>query len=252
MGEAILSRLLSLGLYEPEQVIVSDPSPERQTLLSSQYKVLVTEDNRKAATGTVLLAVKPQGFAKVAAGLTGTPISLLLSILAGTTLTQLESAFPNLPVIRAMPNTPAQVGAGVTALAAGQWVSAGHLSIARQVFGSVGEVLEVPEPLMNAVTGLSGSGPGYVALIVEALTDGGVAAGLPRATAAQLALQTLLGSAELLKKTGMHPAELKDRVTSPGGTTIAGIASLEQAGLRSALIEAVLSATKRAQELGAK
>jgi pyrroline-5-carboxylate reductase len=149
-----------------------------------------------------------------------------------------------------MPNTPATVGAGMTAIALGQHTQPTHLQQAQQIFQAVGEVVEVPETLMDAVTGLSGSGPGYVAVMIEALTDGGVAAGLPRAIATKLALQTVRGTAELLQTSGMHPAELKDRVTSPGGTTIAGIAQLEQAGFRSALIAAVRAAYHRSQELG--
>ena len=151
-----------------------------------------------------------------------------------------------------MPNTPATVGGGMTAIAAGKLVEERHRSLATTIFRSVGEVVEVPESLMDAVTGLSGSGPAYVALMVESLADGGVAAGLPRAIAAQLALQTVLGTAQLLRESGWHPAELKDRVTSPGGTTIAGIAQLERSGFRSALIEAVKAAYYRARELGVK
>jgi pyrroline-5-carboxylate reductase len=149
-----------------------------------------------------------------------------------------------------MPNTPATVGMGLTALAAGSLVSAEQMELATQIFQAVGEVVTVPESLMDAVTGLSGSGPAYVAIAIEALADGGVAAGLPRAIADRLALQTVLGTATLLKESQLHPAQLKDRVTSPGGTTIAGVTKLEQAGFRSALIEAVIAATKRSQELG--
>ncbi len=149
-----------------------------------------------------------------------------------------------------MPNTPATIGAGITAICTGGYTKANHLDKARQLFTAVGEIVEVSESLMDAVTGLSGSGPAYVAIIVEALADGGVAAGLPRAIAQKLALQTVLGTAQLLQETKMHPAELKDRVTSPGGTTIAGVAELEKAGFRSALIQAVKAATKRSQELG--
>jgi pyrroline-5-carboxylate reductase len=149
-----------------------------------------------------------------------------------------------------MPNTPATVGAGITAICSGAYTNHLHQQIARRVFSSVGEVVEVAESLMDAVTGLSGSGPAYVALMVEALADGGVAAGLPRAIAKQLALQTVLGTAKLLVESQLHPAELKDQVTSPGGTTIAGVSQLEKAGFRSALIEAVRTATNRSQELG--
>jgi pyrroline-5-carboxylate reductase len=174
----------------------------------------------------------------------------VISILAGVPLSKLEAAFIHRPVIRVMPNTPATVGAGISAIAPGKAVQPHHLKLAQKILAAVGDVVEVPEYLMDAVTGLSGSGPAYVALMVEALSDGGVAAGLPRAIASKLALQTVLGTAELLKQTGMHPAELKDRVTSPGGTTIAGVGKLEQAAFRSALIEAVKAACERSKELG--
>jgi pyrroline-5-carboxylate reductase len=149
-----------------------------------------------------------------------------------------------------MPNTPAQVGAGISAIAAGKRATTTHVETAKQILATIGSVVEVPEYLMDAVTGLSGSGPGYVALVIEALADGGVAAGLPRPIALQLAIQTVQGTATLLQATGMHPGQLKDQVTSPGGTTIAGIAQLEKQGLRSALIEAVRAATKRSKSLG--
>jgi pyrroline-5-carboxylate reductase len=141
-------------------------------------------------------------------------------------------------------------GEGMTAISPGQWVQPEQLQQAQEIFGAIGQVVQVPESLMDAVTGLSGSGPAYVALMVEALADGGVAAGLPRAVAQQLALQTVRGTTGLLAQDNLHPALLKDRVTSPGGTTIAGIATLEKAGFRSAVIEAVKAATARSQELG--
>ena len=250
MGEALLSRLVAQGILAPEAVWVSDPQAERRELLSRQYGVQVTADNATVAgrTDVLLLAIKPQMFATVVAALPATK-GTIISILAGTPIHQLEAAFPNRPVIRAMPNTPATVGAGMTAIAGGKHAEAEHLAQARQIFAAVGEVVEVPENWMDAVTGLSGSGPGYVAVLIEALSDGGVAAGLPRAVALQLALQTVRGTAELLQTTGMHPAELKDRVTSPGGTTIAGIAQLETAGFRSAIIKAVQAAVQRSREL---
>ncbi len=256
MGEALLSRLLAQQVYPPTSVLVSEPQAQRRDFLVQQYGVGVTVDNRAAAAAeTVLLAIKPQMLPTVAAELTAAEASpaagqLVLSILAGVTLNQLEAVFPGQPVVRAMPNTPATVGAGVTAIAPGQHTQPQHLAQARQIFAAVGGVVEVPESLMDAVTGLSGSGPGYVAIAIEALTDGGVLAGLPRAIAAELALQTVLGTAQLLQSTGMHPAELKDRVTSPGGTTIAGINQLEIAGFRAALINAVKAASDRAKELG--
>lgn len=257
MGEALLSRLIDRGIYQPSEVIVSEPQPSRQSYLEQKYAVTVTPDNRlvfTAGTEVVFLAVKPQVFSAIAqelADVIGTNSSpLVISILAGVPLGQLEGAFPQLPVIRAMPNTPATVGAGITAICLGAYTHGNHYKKAHELFAAVGEVVEVPENLIDAVTGLSGSGPAYVALMVEALADGGVAAGLPRAIAYQLALQTVLGTATLLHESKLHPAELKDRVTSPGGTTIAGIAQLEKAGFRSALIEAVKAATARSLELG--
>ncbi|NJL83918.1 MAG: pyrroline-5-carboxylate reductase [Chloroflexaceae bacterium] len=254
MGEAILAGLLRQQLYPPDAILVREISPERQEYLQRQYQVrAIAGTEGLFPAETVLLAVKPQGLEPVAASLVphfqGNP-PLLLSILAGVTLQRLEAAFPQAPVIRAMPNTPATVGAAITAIAGGNLVKEAQLEAARRLFEAIGQVVEVPEFLMDAVTGLSGSGPAYVALAIEALADGGVAAGLARGTALQLALQTVLGTAQLLQSTGLHPAVLKDRVSSPGGTTIAGVAALERAGFRSALIEAVLAAQRRSQELG--
>jgi pyrroline-5-carboxylate reductase len=149
-----------------------------------------------------------------------------------------------------MPNTPAAVGAGISALSGGRLAKPEHLAQARKILGTVGQVVEVPENMMDAVTGLSGSGPGYVAIVIEALADGGVLSGLPRAIAMELAIETVLGTAMLIREKGMHPGQLKDLVTSPGGTTIAGVAKLESLGLRTALIEAVKAATERSMELG--
>lgn len=254
MGEALLSRLVAQGVFAADAMIVSEPQATRRSFLAEQYKVQVTEDNQQAAIASdvLLLAIKPQVFEQVAEELSGKTHSttLIVSILAGTPIRTIEAAFPGHPVIRAMPNTPAAVGAGVTAIAPGQHVKPPHLEQATRILQTVGDVVEVPESMLDAVTGLSGSGPGYVAIVVEALADGGVAAGLPRAIAMKLALSTVRGTAQLLQESNLHPGELKDRVTSPGGTTIAGIAQLEQAGFRSALIEAVKAATARSRELG--
>lgn len=257
MGEALLSRLISCEIYQPSEVIVSEPLAERRAYLEQEYKILANADSTTAfiqATEVVFLAIKPQIFSAIAQELGGLIESgnkpLIISILAGIPLNQLEAAFPGLPVIRAMPNTPATVGAGITAICCGAYTKPKHIEIAKRLLGAVGQVVEVPEHLMDAVTGLSGSGPAYVALTIEALADGGVAAGLPRAIANELALQTVLGTAKLLHECKMHPAILKDKVTSPGGTTIAGIAHLERAAFRSALIEAVKASTKRSMELG--
>lgn len=255
MGEALITRLIAAGSFAAEAIAVGEPSPERQQFLTATYGIKAVADNRAvlAAADVVLVAVKPQIFNKVVPDLAWAAQqqqSLLLSLMAGVPLSTLEAAADGWPVVRAMPNTPAIVGAGVTAMAPGQLAKPQHLQQARDIFAAVGTVVEVPEALMDAVTGLSGSGPGYVAIIIEALTDGGVAAGLPRATALQLAIQTVRGTAALLDETNMHPAALKDRVTSPGGTTIAGITQLEAAGLRSALIKAVQAACDRSKALG--
>lgn len=255
MGEALISRLISLQRFAPEAIAVGDPTASRRDFLVKTYGVRATADNRAALADAdiVLVAVKPQAFQAVVPDLLAVApqqTSLLLSIMAGIPLSTLQTAAPPWPMIRAMPNTPATVGAGMTAIAAGEHASAEHLHQARAIFEAVGEVVEVPENLINAVTGLSGSGPGYVSIMIEALADGGVAAGLPRAVAQQLALQTVKGTAELLQQTDIHPAVMKDRVTSPGGTTIAGIAQLESAGFRAALINAVRAACDRAAALG--
>jgi len=255
MGEALLSRLLDRGLYQAEAILVCDRAPDRLLQLQQQYGVKTSTSNAEAmAAEVVMLAIKPQVLDKVVAQLNETNSvkskSLIVSILAGVPLARLEAAFPENPVVRTMPNTPATVGAGMSAIAPGAKVTPDHLKTARNIFEAVGQVVDIPENLMDAVTGLSGSGPAFVALFIEALADGGVKAGLPRAIAAQLALQTVLGSAQLLQDSQLHPAQLKDRVTSPGGTTIAGVAALEDKGLRSAVIEAVYAAYRRSRELG--
>ncbi|MEB3309609.1 MAG: pyrroline-5-carboxylate reductase [Snowella sp.] len=255
MAEAILSRLLQQKLYSASDVLVSDPQASRREWLRKTYGVQVTDDNQEAANASqiLLLAVKPQTLERVVAGLAGGQLKpLVISVLAGIPISRLEFGFPDHPVIRVMPNTPATVGAGITAIAAGKLVDIHHMDLAKSIFAAVGQVVEIPESLMDAVTGLSGSGPAYVAMIIEGLADGGVASGLPRAIAYQLALQTVLGTAQLLKETGIHPAELKDQVTSPGGTTIMGVATLEKMGVRSAMIEAVRAAYRRSQEFGKK
>jgi pyrroline-5-carboxylate reductase len=195
----------------------------------------------------VLLAIKPQVLTEVAERFVKTE-GLLVSILAGISLAKLAQTFPGCRLVRAMPNTPALVSAGITALSIG----ANEVIDAEveQLFQAVGQVVKVPESQLDAVTGLSGSGPAYIALITEALIDGGVAAGLPRPLAQELVLATILGSIQMIQTEQLHPAQLKDRVTSPGGTTIAGLAQLENRGVRGALIDAVLAATARARALG--
>ncbi|ELS03425.1 pyrroline-5-carboxylate reductase [Xenococcus sp. PCC 7305] len=258
MAEAIISRLLQQQIYSPSHILVSEPQLQRREFWKEQYQVAVTTDNNHviSAQEVILLAIKPQVLDVVAEQLTLSSESkqspLILSILAGVSLERLESVFPGYSIIRVMPNAPATIGEGVSAIARGSQVSALQLQKAQQIFTAVGQLVEVPEYLMDAVTGLSGSGPAYVALMIESLADGGVAAGLPRAIAQKLAIQTVLGTAKLLQESGLHPAEVKDRVSSPGGTTIAGVTELEKGGFRSAVIEAVQAATKRSRELKIK
>ncbi len=254
MAEAILSRLIAQNVYAAAEVIVSDVSGDRLAALRQTYGIETTLSNLEVAqsAAVVLLAVKPQTLSSIAAEFEGAEVAcdLWLSILAGVPLSKLEMALGDVPIIRVMPNTPALVGAGITALAIRKSAVASHLATAEKIFAAVGEVLTVSESWMDAITGLSGSGPAFVAIAIEALTDGGVAAGLPRPIAAKLAVQTVRGTTELMIQKDLHPALLKDQVTSPGGTTIAGVASLEASGFRSALIQAVQAAYRRSQELG--
>jgi pyrroline-5-carboxylate reductase len=251
MAEAILSRLLAMGIYQPKAILVSDPLDTRRDFLQQQYQVQVTDLNQAVVGAeTILLAIKPQALHSAVAGLEIKADRLIISILAGVTLHQLGEAFPQQAILRTMPNTPATVGAGMTAMAGNTLMTNDHYQTANTIFQAVGRVVRVAESQLDAVTGLSGSGPAYVAIMVEALADGGVAAGLPRAIAQELALQTVLGTAQLLDQQQLHPALCKDRVTSPGGTTIAGIRVLEKGGFRSNLIEAVVAAAQRSKELG--
>lgn len=216
--------------------------------------VAVTTDNAEAVRGAtvVLITVKPQNAADLLDGIRPhvTPGTLVLSTLAGVTTKALAEALgQDLPIVRAMPNTPALVDEAATALAPGAHASDAHLGLACEVFAAVGHVEVVPEHLMDAVTGLSGSGPAYIFMVIEGLTDAGVKQGLPRAVALKLAAQTVLGSARLVLETEKHPAILRDEVTTPGGTTIAAVAELEKHGLRTMLIDAVAMATERSREL---
>ncbi len=207
-----------------------------------------------AACDVLLLCTKPNDISKALGDAVKMAVGqprLVISIAAGVTLAALEAAAAeNFRVIRAMPNTPALVGHGAAGYCLGTRATAEDSKTAQSLLGAVGIAIEVPERLMDAVTGLSGSGPAYIYVVIDALADGGVRAGIPRADAVRLAAQTVLGSAAMVLETGEHPAVLKDMVTSPGGTTIAGLAALERHGLRSALIEAVGAATQRATELG--
>jgi pyrroline-5-carboxylate reductase len=255
MGEALIKGLIAANLVPPEAVYASDVRIERLRALDQQFGVQLCEDNLELVrqADVVILAVKPQIMAPVVRQIASavTRRKLLISIAAGVSTATIRAALgKDARLIRVMPNTPALVLEGVTAIAKAEGLEPGDLDVAGEIFSAVGRVVTLDEDLMDAVTGLSGSGPAYVALVVESLADGGVRMGLDRITAMTLATQTVLGAARLMLETGMHPGALKDMVSSPGGTTIAGIAALEEGGLRHNLIRAVERATQRSRELG--
>ena len=254
MGEALVRGLTKTGLLPVGHLLMADVRADRLEELKGLYGIVVIPDNvtlvRQA--DVVILAVKPQVLGAVLDEIA--PASsgkLLISVAAGVSTSEIRRHLPpDARMIRVMPNTPALVLEGATAIALAAGLENGDLDTARQIFEAVGRVVILEEEMMDAVTGLSGSGPAYIALVVEALADGGVRVGLDRKTAMTLATQTVLGSARLLIDTGMHPGQLKDMVSSPGGTTITGIHTLEAGGLRRTLIDAVERATQRSRELG--
>ena len=254
MAEAILSRLIASGTSQAANIFVREISSERSQYLKSEYGVSICSSFEELVESSeaMLLAIKPQVFANNSHSFSLPPnakVELVLSIMAGTSLAAMEKVYPKTPVVRVMPNTPATVGSGISALALGSKATDAEHGISQTIFEAVGQVVTVPESSMDAVTALSGSGPAYVAIAIEALSDAGVSVGLPRAIASQLALQTVRGSADLLHYSQIHPAVMKDKVASPGGTTIAGIAALEKAGVRNAFIEAVQAAYHRSRAL---
>lgn len=256
MGTALIQGAIRAGVVAAAEVIGCDPYQKSRESFAQATGAKVTASVAElAADGEVLLlCTKPldvaAALADAAEKAAGAP-RLVISIAAGVTLAALEAAVSdNFRIIRAMPNTPALVGHGAAGYCLGSRATPADAATAQALLGAVGLAVEVPERLMDAVTGLSGSGPAYIYVVIEALADGGVRAGIPRADALRLAAQTVLGSAAMVLETGEHPAVLKDMVTSPGGTTIAGLAALERCGLRSALIEAVGAAVQRAAELG--
>jgi pyrroline-5-carboxylate reductase len=257
MGTALVQGAIRAGVTSAADVAGCDPfGISRESFAKATGAAVFENAGGVAGSDVILLATKPQDIAtalgEISASSGGEP-KLIISIAAGVTVAALEAASPgNFRVIRAMPNTPALVGQGAAAFCLGGRATPADAQTALALLGAVGVAVQVPEKLMDAVTGLSGSGPAYVYLIIEALADGGVRAGLPRADAIKLAAQTVAGAAAMVLETGEHPAVLKDMVTSPGGTTIAGLAVLEEKGVRSALIEAVTAATLRATELGLK
>jgi pyrroline-5-carboxylate reductase len=257
MAEALVKGLLRAGSAAKEEIVCAEPRAARREEIAARYGVTVTPDNRAAAeeASVVVLSVKPQTMdallEEIAPAIDHR--KLVVSIAAGIPISAIARKLgAGVRIVRTMPNTPALVGAGATALARGAHATDSDLEEAKRLFEAVGIAHVVDEHHLDAVTGLSGSGPAFVFIAIEALADGGVKVGLARPVAMALAAQTVLGSAKLIVETGEHPGRLKDQVTSPGGTAIAGIHALEVGGLRAALIAAVEAATRRSHELGEK
>ena len=254
MGGILLQAFLKNNLLAPEQIFATVQHAERAQALSAQFGVEVTTDNLAAArqADVILLGVKPIQVPALIEEIKPalTPKKTVLSFAASVKTRAIEDgAGCELAVIRAMPNTPAMLAAGITALCGGRFVSAEQMAVAQKIFQTVGKTVVVDEKHMDAVTGLSGSGPAFLYIIIEALAEAGVNVGLPRDVATLLAAQTTLGSARMVLETGYHPALLKDAVTTPAGCTVDGILELEEGGLRVTLIKAVKRATQRAKEL---
>lgn len=255
MAEALVSGILKAKLAPPAHIAATDVSKGRLEHFQQCFQIRTGSDNAGEIlqADVVILCVKPQIMDSVLSEIKGKlqKHQLLISVAAGYPLSRIQHYVGHqIPLVRAMPNTPAVIQEGVTALAGGPGLLTHHLQLAHAIFDSVGKTVLVEESLLDAVTGLSGSGPAYVYLIIEALTDGGVRVGLPRGVAGILAAQTVAGAARMVLETGEHPALLKDRVTSPGGTTIAGLQQLEAGRLRATLMQAVETATIRSRELG--
>lgn len=254
IGAALIGGMLRAKLVAPKNVIASRRDEPALAALKKAWGIETTTDNRKAASGSdiVILAVKPQVAPTVLADLAPAikPDQLVISVMAGITTQSIGQKLGQpCPIVRSMPNTPCLVDAGATAIAAGAHAGEKDLAAAERIFASVGKVVVLPESAMDAVTGLSGTGPVYIFMVIEAMIDGGVKMGIPRDVASQLATQTVLGAAKLVIETGKHPAILKDEVTTPGGTAINAIHMLETRGLRSVLIDAIVTASQRSEEL---
>ncbi len=253
MALALLQGMVRAGVASPDRISAHDPSPgSTKTLAALGVESLASNLDLAHRSQVLVLAVKPQIMPQVLGELETviTADHLVISVAAGVPLATLSAGLgPNPRLIRVMPNTPALVGEGASAFCLGPRASPEDETLVRNCLSSVGRVLRVPETLMDAVTGLSGSGPAFVYVMIEALADGGVRAGLPRDAALLLAAQTVLGAAKMVLETGQHPGALKDEVASPGGTTIAGLHALERGGIRATLIDAVEAAWKRSAEL---
>ena len=253
MAEALMDGMLASGAASKENVYASDPSEERRELFAQKIGSNVFSSNISLveAVDVVVLSVKPQVLPAVAEEIAGSvgPGHLVITIAPGITLSWLAGKLGTERLVRVMPNTPALVRQGASAYFLGKGASAEDAALVEQMLSSVGLCVQVEEKLMDAVTGLSGSGPAYIYMVVEALSDGGVKMGLPRRVAMRLAAQTVLGAAKMVLETGKHPGELKDQVTTPGGTTIEGIHALETAGVRKAFMDAVSAATEKCRRL---
>lgn len=254
MGGILVQAFLRSGLFSRDHIAATVAHEARAAVLSEQFGIPVITNNLEAAqkADILLLGVKPQQLYDVVSGIAPAlrPDTLLISFAASVRTSAIEQAAGcEIAVIRAMPNTPAMVGAGITAICRGKFVTDEQLALAQQIFGTVGRTVIVDEKHMDAVTGLSGSGPAFLYIIVEALAEAGVNVGLPRDVATLLAAQTTFGAAKMVLETGSHPALLKDEVTTPAGCTVEGILELEEGGLRVTLIKAVKRATERAREL---
>jgi pyrroline-5-carboxylate reductase len=257
MAEALMRGILAKDLWSKQHLIASDVSAQRLSVVGKELGIITAGDNREVvkASDMIIVATKPAQVPEVLSEVADlvTVDRLVVSIAAGVTLATIQSCLKgNVPVIRVMPNAPALVLAGMSCLSAGQYASEDHMTQALKVFSGVGEAVVVPEAHLDAVTALSGSGPAYLFVVLEALADAGVRAGLPRKIAEKLSAQTMLGAAKMVLETGKHPGELKDMVASPAGTTIEGLAALEGGGIRGAFMEAVDAAWRRAKELGKK
>jgi len=255
IGEALLSGLLR-GTYRPADVVVVEKHAGRAAHLAKTYGVTTPDvPDAVAQASTLLVAVKPQDIDSLLAEIASavTPDHVVVSVAAGITTAHIERRLPEgVPVVRCMPNTPALVDEAMTVIAAGAHAADSHLELAESLLGAVGRVVRVPESQLDAVTALSGSGPAYFFYLVEAMIDAGILLGLPRSLAAELIVQTAIGSAVMLRDSGEHPVQLREAVTSPGGTTIAAIRELEVHGVRAALLAAIEAAARRSAELGAK
>ena len=254
MGETLIKAMLDDSLVDKSKMIATARHQARLQEIAGTYGIQTTTDNMKAVQGAdiVLLCIKPQGMREVLEQLKFTlrADQLLISIVASGTTAFIEARLDNkVPVVRAMPNTPSLVGAGMTALCAGEYANDGHVKAAKVIFEHIGRVMVLDEKYFDAVTGLSASGPAFFYIIIESMAEGGVKAGLPRHVATELAAQTCLGAAKMVIETGQHPALLKDAVTTPAGCTIDGILKMEEGGIRVTLIKTIAEAAERAKEL---